>query len=284
MDKRASLTPESVNVIVNKGTEYPGTGIYNTLQERGTYLCRACGIALFRASDKFLSSCGWPSFDDEIAGRIKRLPDPDGKRTEIICNRCQGHLGHVFQGEGLTGKNLRYCVNSLSIDFVTDTCVQETEEAILAAGCFWGVEYYFQKLAGVLKTEVGYTGGHRDYPNYSAVCNEDSGHVEAVRIVYDPSKVAYREILKYFFEIHDPTQANGQGNDIGSQYLSKIFCYDKVQQQTAEEVIKLLYNKGYQVATQVLPVSVFWPAEENHQAYYRKRGGEPYCHFFCPRF
>lgn len=154
--KTHSLTPEMIHVICKQGTELPFSGEYNDFDEVGTYLCRQCGLALFRSHTKFHSGCGWPAFDDEIEGAVKQRLDVDGYRTEILCARCNAHLGHVFKGEGLTAKNLRHCVNALSLDFVSDLNVQDTEEAVFAAGCFWGVEHYLRQLPGVLKTEVGY--------------------------------------------------------------------------------------------------------------------------------
>lgn len=275
--KTKSLPPEALDIIRDKGTEYPFTHDYQRPQE-GTYLCRQCGLALFRGSNQFASSCGWPSFDEEISGVVRRGLDRDGLRTEILCERCGAHLGHVFGGEQYTAKNLRHCVNGLSLDFVADTEVKDSEEALFAAGCFWGVEYYFQQLPGVLKTEVGFSGGHTDHPSYNDVCRHDTGHYEVVRVVFDPQKISYEAVCQFFFELHDFTQNNGQGPDIGEPYLSRIFYYDENQKKIAFKLIETLKQKNYFVATQVLPVQVFWTAEDFHQDYYAKKGELPYCH------
>lgn len=282
--KTASLPQSILHIIEHKGTERPFTGKYTDVEVQGTYLCRRCGLALFRASSKFHSGCGWPSFDDEITGSIKREPDADGRRTEILCARCDAHLGHVFQGEGHTTKNLRHCVNSASIDFVADVQVTDTEEAIFAGGCFWGVEHYFKQLPGVLKTEVGYAGGHKEDPTYQQVCAKTTGHLEVLRVVYDIAKTDYQTVTQYFLEIHDPTQTDGQGPDLGEQYLSAIFYYDQQQKQIAEQLLQQLRDKGYTIATRLLPVTTFWPAEDYHQDYYHKTGKAPYCHSYTKRF
>lgn len=282
--KTKSLIPEILQIIHDKGTEYAFSGEYNHLDQPGTYLCKQCGLALFRSQTKFHSGCGWPSFDEEIANAVKKQLDHDGLRTEIVCARCEAHLGHVFSGEGLTEKNIRHCVNSLSLDFVRDLTVLDTEEAILAGGCFWGIDYYFKKLPGILAIEVGYTGGHLNTPNYESICTGKTGHLEAVRVLYDINKLTYADIVKYFFEIHDPTQANGQGPDLGDQYLSAIFYYDANQEKTAENLITELKEKNYAVVTQLLPVTAFWPAEAYHQHYYEKTGKKPYCHQYTKRF
>lgn len=284
LDKTASLTPIAKRIICDKATEYPHSGSYNSVVTQGTYLCRRCGLALFRGSSQFHSGCGWPSFDENIIHAVKKIPDADGSRTEIVCNRCHAHLGHVFTGESFTSKNLRHCVNSASIDFVANNDVLDTEEAILAGGCFWGVDYFLRQIPGVLKVEVGYTGGYTIDPNYDQVCGGNTGHYEAVRVVYDRIQTSYHQVLKRFFEIHDPTQKAGQGPDIGQQYQSAVFYYNQEQKQETESLIEVLRARGYPVVTQLLEVQPFWPAEGYHQDYYSKHSKVPYCHQPVNRF
>lgn len=150
--------------------------------------------------------------------------------------------------------------------------------AIVAGGCFWGVEYYFKRMDGVITTSVGYIGGHQDNPNYQEVCSHNTGHLEALKIEFDATKTDYESVLKLFFEIHDSTQANGQGPDIGPQYLSAIFYLDDNQKRQAEQVIGLLKDKGINPVTKLLPATTFWPAEDYHQNYYEKQQKQPYCH------
>lgn len=272
------LTPQEARVILHKGTEQPFTGKYYDFKEAGTYVCKQCGAALYRSSDKFDAGCGWPSFDDEIKGAVKHIPDADGMRTEIVCAHCGAHLGHVFTGEGFTTKNTRHCVNSISLDFVN------TETAIFAGGCFWGVEHLMQQVPGVISIESGYIGGRKENPTYKEVCSHTTGHAEAVKIIFDPSKASYEELAKRFFEIHNPEQIDGQGPDIGNQYRSEIFYTTPAQQAIAIKLINILNSKGYKVATKLTPASTFWKAEEYHQNYYDKTGHEPYCHVYTKRF
>jgi len=274
-----SLTPEEERIIVHKGTERPWSGIYLNHRATGIYTCKRCDAPLFRSQDKFDSHCGWPSFDAEIAGAVTRIPDPDGQRTEIQCARCGAHLGHVFEGEGFTSRNVRHCVNSIALNFTpAATAYSQTATAVFAAGCFWGVEHHFRQLPGVLRTTVGYTGGHLDNPTYDRVCDGTSGHKEAVEVIFNPLQVSYETLVKLFFEIHDFTQTDGQGPDLGEQYRSYIFYADEVQRDIAAQLIRYLEARQYRVATRLEPASVFWPAETYHQDYYAKTGKRPYCH------
>ncbi len=280
------LTPEEREVIVNKGTERPFTGKLLNNKEKGTYLCKQCNAPLYHSEDKFESHCGWPSFDDEIEGAVKRVPDADGRRTEIVCANCGGHLGHVFLGEGFTLKNTRHCVNSISMRFVSadkeaDKKTQ-LDTAYFASGCFWGTEYHFMKAEGVQSTTVGYMGGKTQQPTYKEVCTGTTGHLEVVEVVFDTEKTDYEKMVKLFFETHDFTQTNGQGPDIGSQYLSAIFYTDNKQYEIAKKMIAILEGKGYKVATKLIHSEgkPFWKAEKYHQQYYQKKGDTPYCHIY----
>jgi peptide methionine sulfoxide reductase msrA/msrB len=273
------LTPEEERVIVRKGTEPPFSGKYDKHFEQGAYACRRCGAKLFDSASKFQSKCGWPSFDDEMEGAVKRLPDKDGVRTEILCASCGGHLGHVFAGEGYTPKNVRHCVNSISLDFVPAE-EHGTERAIFASGCFWGTEYHLQKVPGVISTTVGYTGGDVENPTYKQVCTDKTGHAEAVEVIYDPSKTTYEQLARLFFETHDFTQLNRQGPDVGKQYRSGIFYLDEEQKLLAAKLVETLKQKGLDVKTELTQAGRFWPAEEYHQDYYKNNGKVPYCHVY----
>jgi len=279
------LSDKEAFVIRDKGTERAWTGKYTDFKEEGTYVCKQCGAALYRSADKFDSHCGWPSFDDEIDGAVKRVPDADGMRTEIICTNCNAHLGHVFLGEGFTDLDTRHCVNSISIDFVPAELQKGRYEiALLAGGCFWGVEYYLQKMEGVESVTSGYTGGHVKNPGYREVCTGKTGHAETVKVVFDPGKVSYEEIVRMFLEIHDPTQVGRQGPDVGDQYRSEIFYMNLEQKETVEKLLGILKTKGYKIATGVTQASEFYPAEDYHQDYYFNNGKTPYCHGYTKRF
>jgi peptide methionine sulfoxide reductase msrA/msrB len=279
------LTAEEERVIVRKGTEKPFSGQYEKQAAAGVYTCRRCGAALYRAEDKFDAGCGWPSFDAEVPGAVRRQADADGRRTEILCAACGGHLGHVFTGERLTRRDTRHCVNSVSMDFVPEAELDKAfSRAVFAGGCFWGVEYYLQQASGVIRAVSGYTGGTKEFPTYRQVCEGGTGHIEAVEVLFDPRQTGYETLAKLFFEIHDPTQVDRQGPDVGEQYRSVVFYRDGAQKATAEKLIAQLKAKGFKVATWLEPAARFWPAEANHQDYYFVKGTTPYCHAPVKRF
>ena len=287
-DKAASqnwnpLSPEEKRVILQKGTERAFTGKYWNHIQKGWYACRQCGALLYESNDKFKSDCGWPSFDEELSDAVKRRPDADGFRTEIVCANCGGHLGHVFLGEHLTPKDTRHCVNSISLEFIPR---EKLQTAIFAGGCFWGVAHQFNKQPGVRFAGVGYIGGVVDNPTYKQVCSGLTGHREAVQILFDPKKTSYETLAKRFFEVHDPTQDDGQGPDIGIQYQSAVFYTSDEQKKTIQKLLKELRDLGYDPVTELIPAKghTFWPAEKYHQNYYEKTGKEPYCHVYTPRF
>jgi peptide methionine sulfoxide reductase msrA/msrB len=277
------LTEVERRVIVEKGTEAPFSGKYWNHFERGAYACRRCGAVLYLSDSKFRSECGWPSFDDEVPGAVQRQVDADGRRTEILCANCGAHLGHVFTGEGLTEKNVRHCVNSVSLVFIPEAEVA-LGRAIFAGGCFWGVEHAFRQVAGVVAVRSGYTGGRAKDPTYEEVCAGRTGHAEAVEVRFDPKRVTYEQLARLFFEIHDPTQVNRQGPDVGNQYRSAVFYTSPDEKRTAESLVAKLKANGYKVATRIEPATTFWPAEAYHQNYLAKHPGRPDCHVRVPRF
>lgn len=286
MNQFNKLTPEEERIILRKGTEYPGTGEYLHNKAKGVYECKRCGAPLYRSDAKFDSGCGWPAFDDEIPGAVRRSTDADGRRVEITCANCGGHLGHVFEGERLTSKNIRHCVNSLSLNFKPSADGEAKDAdasgaattAYFAGGCFWGVEHLFKKEPGVLSTSVGYMGGDTLNPTYRQVCGGDTGHAEVLKVVFDPAATGYDKLCRLFFEIHDFTQVNRQGPDVGEQYRSEIFTTTPEQDKIAREILDELKRRGFNPATKVTRAEAFWPAEDYHQDYYGKTGKQPYCH------
>jgi peptide methionine sulfoxide reductase msrA/msrB len=284
MKRYKALNSAEERVIVNKGTEPPGTGEFENEKREGVYVCRRCGTPLYLSNSKFSSHCGWPSFDEELPNAVLRTVDADGRRIEITCKTCGGHLGHVFEGEGFTDKNTRHCVNSLSLSFISAYTPEGYEKIIVAGGCFWGVEHLLQKVPGVVKTTVGYTGGNVANASYKEVCTGETGHAEAVEIIFDPKVTSYQTVAQAFFEIHDPTQKNRQGPDIGDQYRSAIYYFTLTQKDIIQDLISRLKKLGLDVQTEVVPATIFYKAEDYHQQYYAKNGHEPYCHRYVKRF
>ena len=277
------LTEQERYIIEDKGTEAPFSGEYNNTTADGVYFCKRCHTPLFLAKHKFQSHCGWPAFDDQLDGAIKQVSDADGRRTEIVCQNCDAHLGHVFTNEGLTAKNLRHCVNSLSLTFEPEEANVEQHSyqfATLGAGCFWCIEAIFSQLEGVLSVQSGYCGGDALNADYKSVCQGDTGHAEVVNIKFDPSVISYQQILAVFWEIHDPTTLNRQGNDVGSQYRSVIFVHNDQQISVASEMLAQLQRSHIwpnPVVTEISAFTDFYPAENYHNDYFAQHGEEPYC-------
>lgn len=280
---KKELTPEQFHIMFQKGTEKAFTGKYNNFWEEGVYLCAACGTPLFRSSDKYDHGTGWPSFKESFSeANLEYHNDLSlgTPRIEVRCAVCGGHLGHLFyDGPAPSGKH--YCINSAALKFLpaAEARDQLPEVATFAAGCFWGVEDRFSQIPGVLDTVVGYSGGKVINPTYHQVLSGKTGHAESVQVIFDPKIISYEQLVRKFFEMHDPTQYNRQGPDIGPNYRSAIFYHSEEQKKIAEKVKAELEESGrYQkkIVTEISPFRSFYRAEDYHQKYYQKKFG-PAC-------
>lgn len=300
---RANLSKMQCHVTQDDGTEPPFNNEYWDNKRAGIYVDVVTGEPLFSSLDKYDSGTGWPSFTKPIEdGRVQEKEDfkIGVKRIEVRSKAGDSHLGHVFPDGPKDRGGLRYCMNSAALKFIPvedlakkgyarflplfekDKKVEEKSVATFAGGCFWGVEELIRKLPGVLKTEVGYSGGKTDHPNYNLVKTGASGHAESIQVEFDPKKISYEDLLLYFFKIHDPTTMNQQGNDIGTQYRSVIFYHNEEQRKTAQAVKERVDNSGAwkkPVVTAIEPFAKFYSAEEYHQDYLQKNPGGYTCHF-----
>jgi peptide methionine sulfoxide reductase msrA/msrB len=301
---KKQLSSEQFEVTQKCGTEPPFRNAYWDNHKPGIYVDVVSGEPLFSSLDKFDSGTGWPSFTKPVAGTdiVEKSDGAFGmERTEVRSKVADSHLGHVFDDGPADKGGMRYCINSASLKFIPVEEMDSAgygqylvpfvkaglikapvhETAILAGGCFWGMEDIIRKIPGVTRTAVGYTGGTVANPTYEDVCTRGTGHAEAVQVDFDSTRLSYEELLNYFFRMHDPTTPNRQHNDVGSQYRSAIFYTSEAQKQTAERV-KEKWNKSGKfdapIVTEITAATKFYPAEEYHQKYLVKNPGGYTCH------
>jgi len=301
---KKKLSAEQFAVTQQCGTEPPFRNAYWDNHKPGIYVDVVSGEPLFSSLDKFDSGSGWPSFTRPIQGtEIAEKKDASlgAVRTEVRSKIADSHLGHLFDdGPGDKG-GMRYCINSASLKFIPVEAMDQAgygallepfvkanlikapkhETAILAGGCFWGMEEILRQIPGVVKTTVGYSGGKTANPTYQDVCTGTTGHAEAIEVVFDSARLSYEGLLGYFFRMHDPTTLNRQHNDVGTQYRSAIFYTSEEQKQTAERVkAKLEAAKKFNrpITTEITAASKFYSAEEYHQKYLVKNPGGYTCH------
>jgi peptide methionine sulfoxide reductase msrA/msrB len=283
------------------GTEPAFDNAFWDNKAEGIYVDIVSGEPLFSSTDKFDSGTGWPSFTQPLENNITEHQDESlaMMRTEVRSRHGDSHLGHVFPDGPIERGGLRYCINSASLRFIPKQQLEQEgygeylplfaqqktdneETAILAGGCYWGMEELFRHQPGVLRTRVGFTGGHVPDVNYSDVKTGTTGHAEAIEVVFDPAQTSYRKLLEFFFMMHDPTTKNRQGNDIGDSYRSAIFCVDSTQANTASELIKELDASGVlpgPIVTEVVKAGPFYEAEAEHQNYLQHYPNGYTCHW-----
>jgi peptide methionine sulfoxide reductase msrA/msrB len=299
-DLKSKLTPQQYQCTQEAGTEKPFNNAYWDNKKDGIYVDVVSGEPLFSSLDKYDSGTGWPSFTKPIGdGHLKTNADFElgVERTELRSSKANSHLGHVFDDGPRDKGGKRFCINSASLNFISVLEMKEKgygrylfpfakklgwEVATLAGGCFWGMEEILRKTGGIIETEVGYTGGKTEKATYEEVKKGTTGHAESVRVLFDPKKLKYEDILVLFFKMHDPTTVDQQGNDKGSQYRSEIF-FNSPEQKAVAEKVRERVDKSHAwkkpVVTKIEKASDFWRAEDYHQKYLQERPDGYTCHF-----